>query len=679
MAGCQKEKLVPEAGTVEQENDHLQAQPRAYEQDVCGLVEKFCSTRERALPANIGSDIIKLQINNTSYQAFPIKIYDGSVGIFVIEGDNAYVMHENNNPKLSQKNTAHNLPEELGILLAIDYQNNYNKGNIYSRIEQETGKSFTINASGHKEMDISDAPGNSLTNFEVVFFCNFALVSKSQDFLEVFYGSSSNQTMYDIIEAAFTEAGCQAAYSDYYEGDAFRNCSNTCIDPRCIVDYLTNLNEGLSDYQKHVIIARYLSETIGLTDDEQTWLEAPSNTVFARSIYDGFTVDRGVDRCTGTDCGILGGYHEAIIQRRGGEVLTTQETEGLLDFFSVMRCDDGEIYKCFRNAQKNPDSEVAAFLNSVKAEVMMDDFALLDECNNVVEYAERWADLGTFDALSVTQVSDRLNELGDDNYWIQTLENAQPSTIPVPSISYPYPKFWVYTPAVNMDFFGLNIQSLPLNPEVFPSVPFESAGSFLEFIRREFLSEEFYGEGSPCTTANGLLRYFEYYEPSDQPRWLVSDPVSTMFSIILPDDGSVICSKYIPENSWTFSTLNVPGWGVDGARDGYHPVSGNREFGLLENSDGTYTFYTSGVDRVTGWWHALAEPTAFRKGSEFWVCFLDTMRDYVNDHGGVASDDSNCLVVKPKWEELKEILKQGCDGLANELESFPCEQFPTCP
>ncbi len=654
------------------ENDPLNSSTpagvRAYEQDVCGLVEKFCSEKRKSVPASIQDDIINLRINNISYQAFPIKIYDGSVGIFVIEGDNAYVLHENNNPKLSQKNTAHNLPKELGILLSTDYQNNYDKGNIYSRIEQKTGKSFVTNASGHKEMDISDTPESVLSSFQAVFYCNFTLVSKVEDFLEVFYGSSNDQNMYDVIEAAFTNAGCPAAYPDYYNGGStgeFYRCSNTCIDPRCLVDYLLALDEGLSEEQKHLIIARYLSETMELTNDEQDWLEGTENITFARSIYDGFAVDRNVNRCTGTDCGILGGYHEAIIQRRAGEILTSQETEGLLDFFSVMRCNDGEIYSCFREAQQNPESEVATFLNEIKELSFANPRMLVDGCDDLDEYAERWANLATFDALSVPGIEERLEELDEDGeYWIQTLENAMT------------PRFWWVQPVANMDFFGVTIESLPTDPST--GMAFTSPEVFFDFIQRNFATTAFYGENSPCSIEGPVSQYFEYNFIDDFNTWISDDPISTVFTIHLPDDGSVICTDFEYGKRFQFSTLNAPGWLEGDSWDGFHPVSGNREFGIIDNNDGTIEFYTSAVDRATLPYHVLFQGASYGMADEFWDCLLDTIKDFVNDNDGVASDNYNCTIVRPLWQELKDVLKGGCEGLTGGLENFPCESSSAC-
>lgn len=48
------------------------------------------------------------------------------------------------------------------------------------------------------------------------------------------------------------------------------------------------------------------------------------------------------------------------------------------------------------------------------------------------------------------------------------------------------------------------------------------------------------------------------------------------------DDLSVMQSKN-SSNYWVFSTMTT-------FRDGGHPVSGNRQFGVTTNNNGTYTF-----------------------------------------------------------------------------------------
>lgn len=64
--------------------------------------------------------------------------------------------------------------------------------------------------------------------------------------------------------------------------------------------------------------------------------------------------------------------------------------------------------------------------------------------------------------------------------------------------------------------------------------------------------------------------------------------------------GSVILSdyqnSYLPSNyqshNFIFSTLVTP-------LDGFHPVSGNRKFGIYTDISGGFTFFTMGLDRIS--------------------------------------------------------------------------------
>ena len=89
--------------------------------------------------------------------------------------------------------------------------------------------------------------------------------------------------------------------------------------------------------------------------------------------------------------------------------------------------------------------------------------------------------------------------------------------------------------------------------------------------------------------------------------------------------------------------------------DGYHPVSGNRGFGLRDNGDGTWTFYTMGADRQAGV-HTDSSPSVpyfgnialslgfpdrgippgsdavFYAGDKFWRGFFANLEDYLDQH-----------------------------------------------
>jgi hypothetical protein len=311
----------------------------------------------------------------------------------------------------------------------------------------------------------------------------------------------------------------------------------------------------------------------------------------------------------------------------------------------------------------------STYLNGIKAATITNNLALLNGCNDLTNHSDRWFELANLNANDIQEVKYKLEQLGEE-YWIQTLENAD-TGVPVPS--YPFPRWWDYNPAVNMDFFGITIITLPNNPNTGQQF---TPQEFFNFFQLNFASIEFLGEGNECNSS------FDFINLNEQSNWTDGNAITTVMTISMPDDGNVIASEHVPGEYWTFSTLNAPGWFEGDSWDGFHPVSGNRRFGIITNPDGSYTFYTSGVDRLTGWWHALADATpfidAFGDADALWACVLEIIEDFVNDNGGVASSNFDCTTIRPSWSELRNALQGGCLDFTGALEDFPCQQAESC-
>jgi hypothetical protein len=101
-------------------------------------------------------------------------------------------------------------------------------------------------------------------------------------------------------------------------------------------------------------------------------------------------------------------------------------------------------------------------------------------------------------------------------------------------------------------------------------------------------------------------------------------------------DVAATCST---PTDFIFTTLET-------LRGSKHPVSGNRGFGLKDNSDGTWTFYTKGADRESD--SSLNPPlkaidgpdTIFLHGHAFWLQFFGNLRAYLDAHGTPVVDGS---------------------------------------
>lgn len=103
---------------------------------------------------------------------------------------------------------------------------------------------------------------------------------------------------------------------------------------------------------------------------------------------------------------------------------------------------------------------------------------------------------------------------------------------------------------------------------------------------------------------------------------------------------------------WTFAAVQSP-------MDGAHPVSGNRQFGYTENDNGTVTFYTRGVDRITTLGMAAANTVGnpvFNGGNDLWQSFQIKLATYVHENGGAAIVEPP-VIRRPDWDQVQAVLE----------------------
>ena len=163
---------------------------------------------------------------------------------------------------------------------------------------------------------------------------------------------------------------------------------------------------------------------------------------------------------------------------------------------------------------------------------------------------------------------------------------------------------------MNLDYFGVTIDEIPdLNDDSIPESPEE----FLSHIRKNINSfvNTNLGEFVPL--------------PEDVALWDSDNPFLSIVEIAIPlNHGSVITSQ-VESCCWIFTTLNAPYGG-----DNIHPVSGHRQFGFSVNSDGSFTYYTKGADRISKWWYLLGEPLSFEIPDLLWGSFQNKIKEFVN-------------------------------------------------
>ncbi|MFN3802743.1 hypothetical protein [Belliella pelovolcani] len=139
--------------------------------------------------------------------------------------------------------------------------------------------------------------------------------------------------------------------------------------------------------------------------------------------------------------------------------------------------------------------------------------------------------------------------------------------------------------------------------------------------------------------------------------WNSSNPTGAVVSIDIwgPDNGSVITS-YSSQDQWTFTTIYDPlNW--------EHPVSGNRDFNYVQNTNGSYTFYTRGVDRLTNGLGTLAEWMSNFTNTTIlspfahalWGSFQNKISSFVNENGGSATVVP-AQTHRPEWQDLLDVI-----------------------
>ena len=106
-------------------------------------------------------------------------------------------------------------------------------------------------------------------------------------------------------------------------------------------------------------------------------------------------------------------------------------------------------------------------------------------------------------------------------------------------------------------------------------------------------------------------------------------------------------------------------WGYIQGEDGIHPVSGNREFGFIQNLDGTYTFYTRGVDRMTDGFESTAAENGtmisdpFANPDALWNSLKNNIYNFVENNSGDAQPLSNTpnIIWRPDWTKVRQVLQ----------------------
>ena len=174
----------------------------------------------------------------------------------------------------------------------------------------------------------------------------------------------------------------------------------------------------------------------------------------------------------------------------------------------------------------------------------------------------------------------------------------------------------VVSKKVNLDYYAVTIDKLPRG--------FENAEAFFSYFRKNLNS---FLEGGGAE--------FESYNSKEGKIWDSDNATSSVmsFQINMPvydvDEASVMTGQSAT-NSWVFSTVFT-------FHDLGHPVSGNRQFGITTNPNGTHTLFIRGADRI----HSAADITfggtrIFQGAHRLWSKTMLNVATYIIVNGGAA-------------------------------------------
>jgi hypothetical protein len=198
---------------------------------------------------------------------------------------------------------------------------------------------------------------------------------------------------------------------------------------------------------------------------------------------------------------------------------------------------------------------------------------------------------------------------------------------------------------INLDYYPIVIHRFPWNTESWGPQGRHNAKSLLELFRRFLVSSR------QKKILDTEICEFSPFNDEEKDRWYDGRAVSTVVHIDMHlvgvnfMDGSVVCS-HASDFEFRVSTVFV-------TEDGYHPVSGNREWGIWRSGSTSgvdridwntgkhyklsideWTFYTRGADRISTL--ELPEEPTFGGGERLWRSMQARFLKYILDHGGVA-------------------------------------------
>jgi hypothetical protein len=184
---------------------------------------------------------------------------------------------------------------------------------------------------------------------------------------------------------------------------------------------------------------------------------------------------------------------------------------------------------------------------------------------------------------------------------------------------------------ITLDTYELNITRLPNNPAT--GMQFTGDALF-EHVRLNL--NTFVDPNYAVFTPYSSVYWMNPLNGNDEALWRSANPEGALLSILVSGIPrktlSVFTAKYqrtATDSYWIFNTANTPG-------DWQHPLSGARQFGLQQTSNG-WRFYTRAMDRMAGFlWES--QRTMIENGQRnTWTSLQTKLAAWINANGGSAT------------------------------------------
>lgn len=187
---------------------------------------------------------------------------------------------------------------------------------------------------------------------------------------------------------------------------------------------------------------------------------------------------------------------------------------------------------------------------------------------------------------------------------------------------------------INFDFYVVDVETLPPGTQ--------SAVDLLAHVRKNLNSffDQEYSE-------------FKAYTDADGTDWSATNaaPLGAIMQFDIPayglEEQAAVVASASTESSWIFTPVTIGSFSP-----GEHPVSGNREFGLLKKDGLATRIYTRGADRALAGMLDPNEDTVYTGADKLWQSFQRLVAAYVINNGGKATVGTR-VVKQPLWSEVK--------------------------